>query len=32
MSQNFYEAIIDAEAEVAIGENTSGSTRIDLLV
>ncbi len=27
----FYEAIIDAEAEVAIGENTSGSTRIDLI-
>jgi len=27
----FYEAIIDAEDEVAIAENTSGSTRIDLI-
>ena len=27
----FYEAIIDAEGEVAIAENTSGSTRIDLI-
>lgn len=27
----FYEAIIDAEAELEIAENTSGSTRVDLV-